>query len=522
MRGQGKNAPIRRVVILGGGSAGWMCAAGLSRALPRDMDITLIESQDIGTVGVGEATIPTLLTFNAFLGLNEATFLRETGGTFKLGIEFTNWGRPGQRYFHSFGYHGRDTDEFKFHQLWLRLKHDPLTAAAAGTLDDYNLTTAAAYEGRFSPPQGGTGSILSSMRYAYHFDAALYGRYLRTYAEARGVRRVEGLVGDAILDAGNGFIQSLHLKDGRVIDGDLFIDCSGFRALLIGEALQGSFTDWSHWLPCDRAIAAPSHSTDLSRPYTRSIAEQAGWRWQIPLQHRMGNGRVYSSAFLDDDTAEAGLRECLGEDMAGEPRRIQFRTGHRQQVWIRNCIALGLSAGFIEPLESTSIHLVQMGLHRLLEFWPDQGFSPANIAAYNAATGREYAHLRDFIVMHYKLNQEAEGAFWQACREMQIPDSLTERLELFRANGRIVNVYQDELFATDSWLAVALGQGLWPDGYDHLTDGIDRSQLLRNMQALREAVKGTVAQLPTQAHYLHRYGGMRNERQEVPVGPEKA
>ena len=502
----GMAAPVRRVVILGGGSSGWICAAGLSRLLPRDAAITLIESDEIGTVGVGEATVPTILAFNHLLGLDEAEFLRESGATFKLGIEFNGWGREDARYFHPFSVHGRDTDEFKFHQLWLRLKHE--AAAQAGPLDAYNLGTAAAYAGRFLPPQGGPDSILGSIRYAYHFDAGLYGAFLRRYAEARGVTRIEGLAENVILRPEDGFIDRLRLKDGREVVGDLFIDCSGFRALLIEGALHSGFVDWSHWLPCDRAVAAPTRTTELDKPYTRAVCEPVGWRWRIPLQHRTGNGYVYASGHLDEQAAEARLRAALGDDLAGEPRHICFRTGHRSHAWVKNCVAIGLTGGFIEPLESTSIHLVQTGLHRLTDLWPDTGFDPALIAAYNTQTQDEYEHVRDFVIMHYKLNTRQDD-FWRACAAMEIPDSLRQRLDLFAAQGVIPRPHPDELFTPDSWLSVGLGQGLWPRGYDRLVDSLDRAALIRNMTALREAVARTAAQLPTQAQYLRERCGVK-------------
>ncbi|MGR4862197.1 tryptophan halogenase family protein [Caulobacter sp. LARHSG274] len=501
----GPGAAVRRVVIVGGGTSGWMCAAGLARLVPPDVQVTLVESEEIGVIGVGEATIPTLLEFNNFLGLDEDEFVRQTRATFKLGIEFVDWDRRGERYFHPFGFHGRPTAEFKFHQLWLRLRHlerqEPALAGSAGEIGDYNLCTAAARRGRFGRAQGGPGSVLASLRHAYHFDAALYGQVLRAYAEARGVRRREGLVVSVQQRPADGFIESVTLRDGRVIKGDLFIDCSGFRALLIEGALDVPFVDWGHYLPCDRALAVPSALSGPPEPYTRSTSGSAGWRWRIPLQHRMGNGHVYCSAFLDDEAANRELLAGLGGKALADPRPIRFRTGRRERAWEKNCVAIGLAGGFIEPLESTSIHLVQMGLQRLTLLWPDRGFNRAEIDQYNAATRLEYEQLRDFIVMHYKANRRDDSAFWRACRDMTIPDSLAHKIELFRANGRIFRE-QDDLFTEDSWLAVMLGQGITPRGYDRLVDRIPREDLIKNMGLLRDVVARAAVSLPTHRAFI--------------------
>jgi tryptophan halogenase len=497
--------PIQRVVIVGGGTSGWMCAAALARIVPPDVQVTLVESDEIGVIGVGEATIPSLLTFNSFLGLDENDFVRATQGTFKLGIEFVDWDRRGHRYFHPFGFHGHPTVEFKFPALWLKLRHlaetDPAFAGVAGDISDYNLCSVAAGLGRFARPRGGPESIASSLRYAFHFDASLYGKLLRGYAEARGVARAEGLIVSVQQRPEDGFLQSVTLRDGRVIAGDLFLDCSGFRGLLIDQTLGTGFVDWSHWLPCDRALAVPCALTGEPAPFTRSTADAAGWRWRIPLQHRMGNGYVYCSDFLDDETARDRLLATLEGPGLADPRPIRFRTGHRDRFWVKNCVAIGLAGGFIEPLESTSIHLVQMGIARLVELWPDTGFDPADIDQYNQATTLEYEQLRDFIVLHYKANRRDDTPFWRRCREMSIPDSLVHKMELFRAKGRIFR-FKDDLFSEDSWLAVLLGQGVIPGGYDRLVDRIPLDDLVKNLAHLRQATLKTAMGLPTHQAFI--------------------
>jgi tryptophan halogenase len=495
-------APIERVVIVGGGTSGWMCAAGLARILPPGVSLTLIESDEIGVIGVGEATVPTLLEFNEFLGLDEDAFVRETNGSFKLGIEFVDWGQLGHRYFHPFGVHGRDTPEFKFHQLWLRLRR--LLGDEAGELTDYNLCAVAARTGRFARPQGGPDSLLSSIGYAFHFDASLYGRLLRAWAERRGAARVEGLVVSVQQRPSDGFIQSVTLRDGRVIEGDLFIDCSGFRGLLIEGALGAGFVDWSRYLPCDRALAVPSALTGGPDPFTRASADAAGWRWRIPLQSRMGNGHVYCSAFMDEDEAGRRLLANLEGAALDAPRPIRFRTGCREQFWVKNCVAIGLAGGFIEPLESTSIHVVQTGLRRLIHHWPDKDFSQAGIDRYNDTTRLEYEQLRDFVVLHYKANRRDDAEFWRMCRDMAVPDTLAHRLELFRANGRVFRGHND-LFAEDSWLAVMTGQGILPRNYDRLVDRIAPDELVRNMQRLRETVLRAAASLPEHQQFIDRH-----------------
>jgi tryptophan halogenase len=493
---------IGHVVIVGGGTAGWMCAAALAKILPRgQVRLTLIESDEIGTVGVGEATIPSLLTFNRILGLDETDFVRSTHATFKLGIEFVDWQVLGQRYLHPFGVHGRDTPEFKFLQLWLRLKQ--AGSGPAGDIGDYNLNTLAAKLGRFARPSGEAAWPFCALRYAFHFDAALYARYLRGYAEGRGVVREEGRIVHVRQRADDGFIEGLDLQDGRRIEGDLFIDCSGFRGLLIEETLKAGYEDWSRYLPCDRAVAVPSALVGPPDPYTRATADSAGWRWRIPLQHRMGNGYVYCSDYISDDAARTQVLAKLEGQALAEPRQLRFKAGHRKRLWVKNCIAVGLAGGFIEPLESTSIHLIQTGLLRLATLFPDKGFAQPDIDEFNRSSVREYEHVRDFIILHYKATAREDAPFWRRQRDMQIPDSLAHRIALFESKGRIFR-QQEELFADDSWLAVLLGQGIVPSGYDPLVEGLSLEDIGRNLAGLRTAILKTAQALPTHQDFIEK------------------
>jgi len=500
--------PVEKVVIVGGGSSGWMTAAGLARILPPGVQITLIESDEIGIIGVGEATIPTLLTFNKFLGLDEDEFVRQTQATFKLGIDFVDWGGLGESYIHPFGVHGHNTPEFQFHHLWLRLRQeaqrDPRLSGVAGTLSDYSLCAVAARLGRFMRPQGGPDSILSSTRYAFHFDASLYGKFLRGYAEQRGVTRLEGLITSVEQRPEDGFIQSVTLRDGRVIEGDLFIDCSGFRGLLIEQTLKAGFVDWSAYLPCDRAVAMPCELAGPPTPYTRSTADVAGWRWRIPLQHRMGNGHVYCSDHLSDQEATDRLVANLEGEPLADPRVIRFKAGHRAKMWVKNCVAIGLAGGFIEPLESTSIHLVQMGIGRLVTLFPDKSFNQADIDEYNLISTLEYEQIRDFIVLHYNATRRDDSEFWRRCRDMPVPDSLTHKLELFKHKGRVFR-FKDDTFTEDSWLAVMLGQNIVPEGYDPCVDRIPLADLAKNLGYLREATLKAAQAMPTHQAFIDRH-----------------
>jgi tryptophan 7-halogenase len=452
---------IRSVLIVGGGSAGWMTAAALANALATGCTLTLIESEEIGTVGVGEATIPPIRTFNQSLGIDERDFVRATQGSFKLGIEFVDWAKIGQRYFHPFGPHGRAFDMVPLHQYWLAAH----AAGEGGAIDDYSMAWHLAREGRFQLPSPDPRHVLSTFDYAYHFDAGLYAAYLRRYAEARGVVRVEGKVADVTLNGETGHVASVTMTDGRVLAADLFVDCSGFRGLLIEGALQTGYDDWSHWLPCDRAVAMPSANNGPPTPYTRSTAREAGWQWRIPLQHRTGNGYVYCSHYLADDRAAELLASRLDGAALGDPRPLRFVTGRRRLNWHRNVVAVGLSSGFMEPLESTSIHMIQANISKLLALFPDRDFDPATIDEFNRVSANETERIRDFLILHYKLTQRDDAELWRYCAAMPIPDTLQWKIDHFRRYGRLVAREMD-LFAPPSWLAVHIGQLNLPERTD--------------------------------------------------------
>ena len=488
---------IHDVVIVGGGTAGWMVAAALAKFLANgESRIRLVESDEIGTVGVGEATIPTIATFNAMLGIDEDDFVRRTQGTFKLGIEFVDWRRIGERYFHPFGQFGQDIEGLSFHQFFLKL-------ARAGKCADiwhYAPCAVAAAAGRFARAPANQRPLFAAP-YAFHFDAGLYARFLRDYAEARGVERVEGRIADVALNGKTGFVEAVALADGRRVEGELFIDCSGFRALLIGGALGVGYQDWRRWLPCDRAVAVPTANVGDPVPFTRATARPAGWQWRIPLQHRTGNGYVYSSAHLSDEAAAAALLAGVEGPPLAEPRRLSFVAGRRDRFWQGNVVALGLAGGFLEPLESTSIHLIQTGIAKLLSLFPDRRFLPVEAEEYNRLMGAAYDGVRDFIILHYHATERTDSAFWDHVRTTEPPDSLRRKIELFRAKGRFFR-YDDELFSLASWVAVLLGQGVTPDGYDPIVDALDEDRLAAAVEQMRQGVRGTVAQMPSHADFI--------------------
>ncbi len=503
--GRGMTAqPIKRVVIVGGGTAGWMAAAGLSRVLGElpGLSFTLIESDAIGTVGVGEATIPQIQAFNAMLGLDENEFVRETHATYKLGIEFVDWLREGDSYVHPFGTYGIDMMGIEFHHFWLRgLELDDQTK-----LDHYSIAAMAGKAGKFlRPDRNNPNSPLSKLGYAFQFDAGRYARYLRGKAEQQGVSRVEGKIVTVEQDGETGFVSSVTLDSGQQIAGDLFIDCSGFRSLLLGQTLDVGFNDWSAWLPCDRAVAIPCTLGGDAVPLTRSTARPAGWQWRIPLQHRIGNGHVYSSAHMEDGAAEDILLANLDGSPLAEPNRLRFTAGHRARAWEKNVVALGLAGGFLEPLESTAIHLVQSGIARLLTYWPTCEFTEWEIARFNRESEQDYIDIRDFLVLHYIATEREDSEFWRYYRALDPPDSLAEKLALFESSGRVIREH-NELFTEASWLSVMVGQGLVAGGYHPAAGLLDDAETKRRLTHIRDVVAQAVSQMPTQDEFLTHNG----------------
>jgi tryptophan 7-halogenase len=489
---------IRKVVILGGGTAGWMTAAALVKVnSPQQFDVTLIESDDIGTIGVGEATIPTIHWFNRLVDLSEADLLRETKATFKLGIELTRWNGDGHRYFHPFGLFGAPNDGPMFYHRWIRSRLE----GTSGSHYDYSLTTQAARAGKFAPPSPDANSILSTLGHAYHFDAGLYAALLRRRCEPRGVRRIEGKVTQVAQDPHSGFVTALTTHRGELIEGDLFIDCSGMRALLIEGTLKSGFDDWSHWLPCDRALAVPSEVAPDPSPYTRAIAHASGWQWRIPLQHRTGNGIVYSSQFMDDATAAATLMANLDGAPLTAPRQIRFVAGRRRLAWNKNVVAIGLSAGFLEPLESTSIHLIQSGIAKLLSLFPTRDCHPQTAAQFNRVFAADVESIRDFLILHYHRTAGRSEPLWQYCQHMAVPDGLSYKLNHFTHTGRIV-LETEDLFKEASWFAVMMGQGLAPTDYNPLLDSISREENLAHLRRTRGQIAAALAAMPRHRDYI--------------------
>ena len=489
---------IRKIVIVGGGAAGWMAAAMLSKVFgTRHHDIRLVESAEIGTVGVGEATIPPIRMFNDVLAIDEDDFVRATNATFKQGINFVNWRQNGHSYFHPFGSFGTDMDGLGFRHYWLRLakltgKHD---------FSLFNAESVAAMEGLFGR---------EGLSYAFQFDAALYASYLRSYAERRGVKRYEGTVGVVDRDPDSGFVTAVRLKEGPVIDGDLFVDCSGFRSLLIGGTMAVDFEDWSAWLPCDRAVAVPSESRPgRIAPYTTSTAREAGWQWRIPLRHRTGNGYVFCSDFLSEDEAGPKLLARLDGKALAEPKILRFTTGHRRKFWEKNVVAIGLSGGFLEPLESTAIHLVQTGITKLVAHFPKADFSQYVIDQYNREVLEAYDLIKDFLIAHYKITVRDDTPFWRRCRDMDVPDSFNARIEIFRRTAGIP-IQLHELFRESNWFAVLFGQGVVPDHYHPAADVVSENDLKLRMARIRTEIRDKVAALPSHEVFL-------DHLQQVPV-----
>jgi len=492
---------IRDIVIVGGGTAGWMTAAALSKVLGGTYNIRLVESDEIGIVGVGEATIPMIKLYNQALDLDENEFVRQTRGSFKLGIEFRDWGRIGDNYIHGFGKIGQDLGVVSFYHYWLKMHH----AGKAGSLEDYSINTAACRHNKFMRAvTDRPKSPLADIAYAYHFDAGLYAQFLRRYGEARGVRRTEGKVVDVQLEGETGFVDAIVLDSGERIDGQLFIDCSGFRGLLIEQALKTGYTDWSHWLPCDRAVAVPSANAGPTTPYTRCTARGAGWQWRIPLQHRTGNGYVFSSHFISEDEATATVLANLEGEALAEPRVLRFTGGKRNKTWHRNVYAIGLSSGFLEPLESTSIHMIQSAIARLTAFFPHAGFDQADIDECNAHANFEIDRIRDFLIMHYKATERDDSPFWEHCRTMEIPDSLQQRMDLFRSNGRVFRE-GNEMFAEVSWLQVMHGQRVPVAGYHPLVDVYPEAKIAEFLEGVHGVIGKCVEVMPGHDAFIARH-----------------
>jgi len=500
-----RNGRIRSIVIVGGGTAGWMAAASLRRHFGKaPIEITLVESSEIGTIGVGEATIPTIRNFYQSLGLDDLEVLRATQGTCKLGIRFKDWMAPGSAFIHPFSLYGQDLNGVPFQHYWLKAR----SVAEVGELGEYSLGASLAAAGRFTVPAANPPSSLSVFDWALHFDAALFAQLMRRVAQANGVRRIDAKVVKVNLRPEDGFVASLDLHTGATIEGDLFIDCSGFRGLLIEEALQTGYEDWSQWLFCDRALAVQSQPPEDAQPppYTDVTAHSAGWRWRIPLQHRYGNGYVYSSRHIDDEAAKAELVAAVPDRLLHEPRLIRFTPGRRKKAWNRNVVALGLASGFLEPLESTSIALIETGIEKLKALFPDRSFDPAVIDEFNDWSRREMERVRDFVVLHYKAAQRGATAFWRTTRDADIPETLARKVELFRSRGHIAR-YRWEMVQPPSWLAIFAGFDILPDAWDPALDGIDGQALAASLNQMRAGVAQAVAGAPTHGEFLRRYVG---------------
>jgi tryptophan 7-halogenase len=485
---------VKKVVIAGGGTAGWLAAAALSQQLGRVLDITLIESDEIGTIGVGEATIPPIRVFHKLLQIDEREFMRATAATFKLGILFENWARKGDRYIHSFGRNGKPTWMCEFHNFWLR----SLELGVKSELGEYCFELQAAKAGKFAT------SPQLDINFAYHFDAGQYAKFLRKFAEGHGIRRLEGKIREVKQRPDSGFIESLVLHSGEIVAGDLFVDCTGFRGLLIEQTLKTGYEDWSQWLPCDSAAAVQTELTGPAPPYTRSIAHDAGWRWCIPLQHRVGNGLVFSSRYLGDEAAKEELLRSIDGNPITAPRVLKFQTGRRRQVWNKNCVALGLASGFIEPLESTSIHLMMVGVTRLMHLFPYSGIRQSAIDQYNEGARIEMEKTRDFVVLHYHATERDDSPFWRHCRDMAIPETLAHRIQLFRDSAY---AYQgaDELFRVDSWSQVMLGQRIMPSAYHPAARVLGEQELTKFLADFRASIEQTVARMPAHQDFVNQY-----------------
>ncbi len=485
-----------KIVIAGGGTAGWIAAAALSQQMGEILDITLVESQEIGTIGVGEATIPPMRTFHRLLGINEQEFMRATNATFKLGIQFENWKLIGEKYFHSFGVTGKQTLITDFIHFWLRGRE----LGIAKEFGDYCLEYKAALKDRFSI------NDQAKLNYAFHLDAGRYASFLRARAEARGVKRVEGKIAEVQQNPESGFISSLKMDSGQEIQGNLFLDCTGMRGLLIEQTLHTGFEEWGHWLPCDSAIAIQTESTGPALPYTKSIAHHAGWRWQIPLQHRVGNGIVFSDQHLSKDEAINMLLSSVDGKVLTEPNVIKFKTGRRKKSWNKNCIAMGLASGFLEPLESTSIHMIMTAVTRLLQLFPHSEIKQSTVDEYNMQAESEFLRIRDFIVLHYKATERDDSPFWRYCKDMEVPDDLKHRMTIFKESGKSFQV-EGELFRLDSWTQVMLGQGIIPSSYHPIVELMSESELQLFLQTIAADVDKSIAGMSTHQDFINKYCG---------------
>ena len=485
---------IKHVVIAGGGTAGWMAAAAVAKLLGKTVKVSLVESEEIGTVGVGEATIPTLLTLHELLKIKEQDFISAVGGTFKLGISFENWHDVGKDYIHSFGYTGKDCWAAGFQHFWLKGKE----LGISKDFGEYCNEWAAAKQNRFAvlPNQ--------NLNYAYHFDSSRYAAFLRKIAQEHGAVRIEGKIEAVQQHEQTGFITGLRLESGQQVDGDFFVDCTGFRGLLIEQTLHAGYDDWQHWLPCDSALAVQTENVQPPIPYTRSIAHEAGWQWRIPLQHRTGNGLVYCSKFWSRDEAEAKLRGNLEGELVTDPRPIKFQTGTRRRHWVKNCVAVGLSSGFMEPLESTSIHLIQRSIVRFMQMFPSDGVRQPDIEEFNNQMKFEIENIRDFIILHYHVTNRTDTPFWRHCRTMEIPESLQHRIDLFKETGRVFKV-PTELFGENSWTQVMLGQGLSPEQYHPIVNMMDEQELRDFLGGIHGSVERLVSQLPEHQRFIDHY-----------------
>ncbi len=490
---------IKKIAIIGGGTAGWMTAAAFSKVLREayEPEITLVESEEIGIVGVGEATIPQINTFNRLIGLDPDEFLKRTKGTFKLGIEFIDWFEKGKKYFHPFGPYGIDMAGVSFHAFWLKMQ----AMGMPDSISDYNLQAVAARNEKFMRPVNAPNSPLSTIAFAYHFDASLYAKFLREKAELSGVTRIEGKINNVRQNSETGFIEGVDLDNGKKIDADLFIDCSGLHGLLIEKTLKTGYIDWSEYLPANRAWAVPCESKGDPLPFTRSIARDFGWQWRIPLQHRIGNGYVFSNKFVDEDKIKQDLLNNLDGKALAEPRLVKFTTGRREKFWNKNCIAIGLSSGFLEPLESTSIHLIQTAIAKTLQLFPDKNFDEANITRYNKMAIEEYEVIRDFIILHYNATKRDDTVFWNYVRNMKIPDRLQEKYDLFKSHGRIFRD-NEELFNDTSWFAVMIGQGMMPKSYDPVADLFSDEETKEKLYNIKNTIQESCDIMPKHMDFI--------------------